>query len=127
MHPSCAVLGGFAIGDGLRCYIWQLSANAKCQRVFVLALCLVSSYLERFFDVTHLHLVVVSLALSPLDLRDDVVAFGAENFAPEANVFDRLRLDECPQRQPDAHHLLATQSDPGLLQVELSPIPDCSR
>ena len=39
MPPGCALLGGFAIGarDAL---LWQHSANDKCQRVLVLALCL---------------------------------------------------------------------------------------
>jgi len=38
--PSCALLGGFAIGARIA-LPWQHSANAKCQRVLVLALCLV--------------------------------------------------------------------------------------
>ena len=38
--PSCALLGGFAIGARVS-LLWQDSANAKCQRVLVLALCLV--------------------------------------------------------------------------------------
>jgi len=38
---SCALLGGFAIGArGFRCYD-NIAPNAKCQRVLVLALCLV--------------------------------------------------------------------------------------
>ena len=38
---SCAVFGGFAIGAyGFRCYD-NVTPNAKCQRVLVLALCLV--------------------------------------------------------------------------------------
>jgi len=36
----CALLGGFAIGARVA-LLWQHSANAKCQRVLVLALCLV--------------------------------------------------------------------------------------
>ena len=42
MPPSCALLGGFAIGARVA-LLWQHSANAKCQRVLVLALCLVTS------------------------------------------------------------------------------------
>jgi len=38
--PSCALLGGFAIGARVS-FLWQHSANAKCQLVLVLALCLV--------------------------------------------------------------------------------------
>ena len=38
--PSCALLGGFAIGARVS-LLWQHSANAKCQRVLVLAVCLV--------------------------------------------------------------------------------------
>jgi len=34
--PSCALLGGARVA-----LLWQHSANAKCQRVLVLALCLV--------------------------------------------------------------------------------------
>ena len=41
MPPSCALLGGFVIGARVA-LLWQHSANAKCQRVLVLALCLVS-------------------------------------------------------------------------------------
>jgi len=43
MPPSCALLGGFAIGAQLA-LLWQHNANAKCQRVYmlVLTLCLVS-------------------------------------------------------------------------------------
>jgi len=37
---SCALLGGFAIGVRLS-LLWQHSPNAKCQRMLVLALCLV--------------------------------------------------------------------------------------
>jgi len=42
VHSSCALLGGFAIGaqHGFRCYD-NIAPNAKCQRVLVLALCLV--------------------------------------------------------------------------------------
>jgi len=41
MPPSCALFGGgFAIGAWV-VLLWQHSANAKCQRVLVLALCLV--------------------------------------------------------------------------------------
>ena len=40
MAPSCTLLGGFAIGVRVA-LLWQHSANAKCQRVLVLALCLV--------------------------------------------------------------------------------------
>jgi len=36
--PSCALLGGFAIGARVTLQ-WQHSANAKCQLVLVLALC----------------------------------------------------------------------------------------
>jgi len=36
--PSCALLGGFAIGAHD-----NIAANAKCQRVLVLALCLVEA------------------------------------------------------------------------------------
>jgi len=36
--PSCALLGGFAIGTRVA-LLWQHSANARCQRVLVLALC----------------------------------------------------------------------------------------
>jgi len=41
----CALFGGFAIGARIA-LLWQHRANAKCQRVFVLALCpvLVSLY-----------------------------------------------------------------------------------
>jgi len=42
--PSCALLGGFAIGARV-VLLWQRSANAQCQRVLVLALCLVD-YIE---------------------------------------------------------------------------------
>ena len=38
--PSCALLGGFAIGAWVS-LLWQHSPNAKCQRVRVLAICLV--------------------------------------------------------------------------------------
>ena len=38
MPPSCALLGGFVIGARVA-LLWQHSANAKCQRVLVLALC----------------------------------------------------------------------------------------
>jgi len=38
--PSCALLGGFAIGARIS-LLWQHSANAKCQRVLVLVLFLV--------------------------------------------------------------------------------------
>jgi len=38
--PSCALLGRFAIGARVT-LLWQHSANAKCQRVLVLALCLI--------------------------------------------------------------------------------------
>jgi len=37
----CALLGGFAIGPRVS-LLWQHSRNAKCQRVLVLALCLVN-------------------------------------------------------------------------------------
>ena len=40
MTPSCPLLGGFAIG-GQVVLLWQHSANAKCQQVLVLAVCLV--------------------------------------------------------------------------------------
>jgi len=40
MPPSYTLLGGFATGDGFRCYD-NIAPNAKCQRVHVLALCLV--------------------------------------------------------------------------------------
>jgi len=40
VHPSCALLGGFAVGARVA-LLWQHSINAKCQRVLVLALCLV--------------------------------------------------------------------------------------
>ena len=42
MPPSCALLGGFAIGARV-VLLWQHNANAKCWRVYmlVLALCLV--------------------------------------------------------------------------------------
>jgi len=40
LPPSCAVLGRFAIGARVA-LLWQLSANAKCQWVLVLTLCLV--------------------------------------------------------------------------------------
>jgi len=40
--PNCALLGGFAIGARVA-LLRQYSANAKCQRVFVLALCLVGN------------------------------------------------------------------------------------
>jgi len=33
MSPSCAVLGGFAIGVAQFALLWQHNANAKCQRV----------------------------------------------------------------------------------------------
>ena len=39
--PSCALFGGFTIGARVA-LLWQHSANAKCQRVLVLALCLVT-------------------------------------------------------------------------------------
>jgi len=38
--PSCALLGGFAISAWVT-LLWQHSTNAKCQRVLVLAVCLV--------------------------------------------------------------------------------------
>jgi len=40
---SCAIFGGFAIGArvSLLCYYDNITPNAKCQRVPVLALCLV--------------------------------------------------------------------------------------
>jgi len=38
--PSHALLGGFAIGARVA-LLWQRSANAKCQQVLALALCLV--------------------------------------------------------------------------------------
>jgi len=37
---SCALLGGFTSVDGYRCYD-IIALNVKCQRVLVLALCLV--------------------------------------------------------------------------------------
>ena len=40
MPHSYALLGGFAIGARVA-LLWQHSANGKCQRVLVLALCLV--------------------------------------------------------------------------------------
>jgi len=40
MPPGYALLGGFAIGAHV-VLLWQHSANAKCQRVLVLAVCLV--------------------------------------------------------------------------------------
>jgi len=45
MPPSCVLLGGFAIGT-LVSLLWQHRANAKCQRVLVLALCLVKDICE---------------------------------------------------------------------------------
>jgi len=41
--PSCALLGGFAIGARVA-LLWQHSANTKCQWVFVLTLCLVVNF-----------------------------------------------------------------------------------
>jgi len=43
--PSCGLLGGFAIGAWVS-LLWQDSTNAKCQRVFVLALCLVKYFVH---------------------------------------------------------------------------------
>jgi len=43
--PSCALLSGFAIGARVS-LLWQHSANAKCQRVPVVALWLVLYYLR---------------------------------------------------------------------------------
>jgi len=40
VSPSCALLGGFAIGAWVA-LLWQHSANAKCRRVHVLTLCMV--------------------------------------------------------------------------------------
>jgi len=40
--PTCALLGGFAIGARVA-LLWQHSANAKCQWVLVLTLCLALS------------------------------------------------------------------------------------
>jgi len=40
MLRSCALLRGFAIGARVA-LLWQNIANAKCQRVLVLAVCLV--------------------------------------------------------------------------------------
>ena len=37
---SCALLGRFAIGAGFRCHD-NIAPNAKCERMLVLALCLV--------------------------------------------------------------------------------------
>ena len=42
VSPSCARLGRFAIATRVS-LLWQHSANAKCQRVLVLTLCLVLS------------------------------------------------------------------------------------
>jgi len=44
--PCCALLGGFAISARV-VLLWQPIANAKCQRVLVLALCLVFFVLMR--------------------------------------------------------------------------------
>ena len=45
--PSCALLGGFAISAHVA-LLCQHSANARCQRVFVLAVCLVCFCCVRF-------------------------------------------------------------------------------
>jgi len=42
--PNCVLFGGFAIGARVS-LLWQHSANAKCQRVLVLAPCLVQRVL----------------------------------------------------------------------------------
>jgi len=45
MLPSRALLDGLAIGARVA-LLWQHSANAKCQRVLVLAVCLVAIVIE---------------------------------------------------------------------------------
>jgi len=47
--PSCALLGGFAIGARVS-LLWQHSANAICQRVLAFALCLVLLKFMPTFD-----------------------------------------------------------------------------
>jgi len=47
MPLSCALLGGFAIGARVA-LLGQHNANAKYQRVLVLALCQVSAVIFRF-------------------------------------------------------------------------------
>jgi len=47
--PSCALLGGFAIGARVA-LLWQHSTNAKFQRVLVLGLCLVFVYQMHWID-----------------------------------------------------------------------------
>ena len=49
MSPSCALLGGFAIGARVA-LLWQHNTNAKRQRVLVLALCLVVTATSRRKD-----------------------------------------------------------------------------
>ena len=50
---SCALLGGFAIGARVA-LLWQHSANAKCQRLLVLALCLVKAKFHYTIQVADL-------------------------------------------------------------------------
>jgi len=50
--PSCALLGGFALAHGFRCYD-NLAPNAKCQRVLVLAVCLVIIWNASFESESH--------------------------------------------------------------------------
>ena len=73
--PSCALLDGFAIGARVA-LLWQHSANTKCQRVLVLALCLVrlvadslciccTSY-NKLYDFVECYRLVVQLSISLL-------------------------------------------------------------
>jgi len=46
---SCALFGGFAIGARQQCYD-NTAPNAKCQRVLVLAICLVILIIIQFHE-----------------------------------------------------------------------------
>jgi len=55
---SCALLGGFAIGAWVA-LLCQHSANAKCERALVLALCLVCAFIHfsRFYTVPYAQII----------------------------------------------------------------------
>ena len=71
MSSSCTLLGGFAIGARVSCYD-NKTPNAKCQRLLVLALCLV--FMFAFCDSKDILLMVSTLRR--MNFKNDGVGQG---------------------------------------------------
>jgi len=98
--PSSALLGGFAMGARVS-LLWQHRANAKCQRVLVLALCLVRGCVANRLTICTFIANSQLLFLQPwvnqkCDMtRGSVVAEGPRDafLSTAAQLYEKLHLE----------------------------------